>query len=489
MEQELKRRLEELRKELDAELKRREAELAREYEAKLKIKEAEITQRVEELAKARAEELRAELEEMLRRKEELVLKDMEVEQRKKLMERREELGEEFKKKEELLQKRLEVEKRMFEDNLRKELAAELERKLEVMESQFEAERAKREKALREQLEKERRERECELLERVEREVKHREEHIRKELEYEAKVKEDELRKKLEWEVKASCVVSERQPRPPYPLSALVGQELMKRALIFNAINPKIGGVLLWGQRETGKTTAVRGFAELFPPSEELKCELLCEYDNACWRCPKRFLTGTFSTDVFSADYTLDVIMNTCAVSITTAGEGNIVTPVAIIREMSPKMADIPQLLNRIPLHLKVDELEDLELRAEIVSRVHKFLEDPEKFREDYASQQVELVERVKRAHTHLPRVVLPDELRRPIVKVCRDFKAGGHGAEIMIEQLARASAAYEARPRVTVDDIIIAAHMVLPHRLGAIVEGKRLDMEQMAAIIRMESKG
>src|SRR3954468_24755344 len=56
-------------------------------------------------------------------------------------------------------------------------------------------------------------------------------------------------------------------RPIYPFSALVGQERLKRALILNAINPRVGGVLIRGEKGTAKSTAVRGLARLLPPLE------------------------------------------------------------------------------------------------------------------------------------------------------------------------------------------------------------------------------
>ena len=54
----------------------------------------------------------------------------------------------------------------------------------------------------------------------------------------------------------------------YPFTAIVGQEEMKLALLLNAINPSIGGVLIEGEKGTAKSTAVRALASLLPPMEE-----------------------------------------------------------------------------------------------------------------------------------------------------------------------------------------------------------------------------
>src|SRR5947209_562476 len=60
----------------------------------------------------------------------------------------------------------------------------------------------------------------------------------------------------------------------YPFSAIVGQDKMKLALILNAIHPAIGGVLIRGEKGTGKSTAVRALARLLP---ELAVVADCPY--------------------------------------------------------------------------------------------------------------------------------------------------------------------------------------------------------------------
>src|SRR6266487_1460964 len=74
-------------------------------------------------------------------------------------------------------------------------------------------------------------------------------------------------------------------QPIYPFSALVGQERLKRALTLNAINPKIGGVLIRGEKGTAKSTAVRALANLLPeiavsPGCPYNCEPPCEHSKA-----------------------------------------------------------------------------------------------------------------------------------------------------------------------------------------------------------------
>src|SRR6056297_3362205 len=66
-------------------------------------------------------------------------------------------------------------------------------------------------------------------------------------------------------------------RPIFPFSALVGQPRLKAALLANAVDPSIGGLLVRGEKGTGKTTVVRALAELLPPLQAIEgCPYLCD---------------------------------------------------------------------------------------------------------------------------------------------------------------------------------------------------------------------
>src|ERR1019366_4815336 len=84
-----------------------------------------------------------------------------------------------------------------------------------------------------------------------------------------------------------------------PFTALVGQEAMKTALVLNAINPGIGGVLIRGQRGTAKSTAVRALARLLPDIDVIVgCRYRCEPEApAAWcdDCHARFDGGAAPT--------------------------------------------------------------------------------------------------------------------------------------------------------------------------------------------------
>src|SRR5215203_6059633 len=96
-------------------------------------------------------------------------------------------------------------------------------------------------------------------------------------------------------------------RLTYPFSAIVGQERMKRALILNAINPQIGGVLIRGERGTAKSTAARALAALLPSLEVVKgCPFSCDParpDLFCDDCRARLARdGQLDTELRSTPF-------------------------------------------------------------------------------------------------------------------------------------------------------------------------------------------
>jgi magnesium chelatase subunit I len=81
-------------------------------------------------------------------------------------------------------------------------------------------------------------------------------------------------------------------RTLFPFTAMVGQKMMKHSLILNAIDPLIGGVLIEGQKGTGKSISVRGLSEILPPLDTVEsCRFSCnpkEPEKWCWECRERF---------------------------------------------------------------------------------------------------------------------------------------------------------------------------------------------------------
>jgi magnesium chelatase subunit I len=346
--------------------------------------------------------------------------------------------------------------------------------------------------------------------------------------------EAEIRQRLQEEEKAALAkaasrkdAERRVERVLFPFSAIVGQEVMKKALILNAINPEIGGVLVPGQKGTGKSVTVRALAEILPDIKVSRdCRYNCDPDdveNLCDECSARHkagkldfytrqtkvvdlplnitedrLVGSIDIEkVLSAgvkafepgllaevhrgilyvdeinlldDYIVDILLDSAASGmVNVEREGiSIVHPAKfiIIGSMNPEEGELrPQLLDRLALQVEITGITDISQRIEIVNHREDFTTSPVKFREKFEPQQKELRDRIKRAKEILPDVTTSPEILEHIARLCVDFNVDGHRADIIIERTARANAAYEGRLDVTRQDVEIAALMAFPHRM------------------------
>lgn len=238
----------------------------------------------------------------------------------------------------------------------------------------------------------------------------------------------------------------------FPFTAIVGQEKMKKILILNSINPSTGGVLLWGVKGIGKSTAIRGIAEIgeLNPSE---CKFAKE--NGCSRCEKRYETGLLSltsklvmhSEKHNAEYLLDKLSNSTAVNMDLG-------PEEMLRFSSPD-TPIPPAIKRIALKIRVEPLENMEEKVEVIKRRKEF-EDSDRFRKKFEKQQRMLKDRIKRAKENLKFVTVPENIYKMIGEMCK-ISANS----IIIEKLARAQAAYEGRKEVTIDDVTETSAIVL----------------------------
>ncbi len=319
----------------------------------------------------------------------------------------------------------------------------------------------------------------------------------------------------------------RSRRLLYPFAAIVGQEKMKRALILNAINPSIGGVLIRGQKGTAKSTAVRGLAEVLPGIEVVTgCRFGCDpkdEEKLCWECAGRLDEGVLPTEVrpmrvvdlpvgatedrvvgsldmeralrggerafepgilaeanrgilyvdeinLLDDYVVDALLDAAAMGMNTVEREGVSAshPASfiIVGSMNPEEGELrPQLLDRIALQVEVEGISDVEQRVEIIERRNSFASDPAKFREEFKAESERLRSRIVAAKKILPKIATSRGELRKIALICVEFGVDGHRADIMIERAARTNAAFEGRDRVGTVDIVAAAEMVLPHRM------------------------
>jgi len=313
-----------------------------------------------------------------------------------------------------------------------------------------------------------------------------------------------------------------------PFTAIVGQEKMKKSLILNAINPRIGGVLIRGEKGTAKSTAVRALAELLPEIEVVNgCPFNCNpYDGSemCDLCYAKKTNGeklevakrrmwvvdlplgatedrvVGSIDVEKAikegikalepgilaaanrgilyidevnlldDHVADVILDSAAMSINVVErEGVSVSHPSkfiLVGTMNPEEGELrPQLLDRFGLQASVESIDDAEKRVEIVKLVGSFEKSPGEFKERFEEKQKELREKIVRAKKIVNEVEISDDLLKITADTCIKLGVRTHRAEIVIDRTAKTIAALDGRKKVSFEDIKEAMELALPHRM------------------------
>lgn len=308
----------------------------------------------------------------------------------------------------------------------------------------------------------------------------------------------------------------------YPFSAIVGQAEMRRALLIAAVDGRIGGVMVFGDRGTGKSTAVRALSALLPPIEVVKgcrfacapagfagCPFDCEVGRGRARRPVPFVDlplGATEDRVVGAldleralatgekrfepgllarahrgflyidevnlleDHLVDLLLDVAA-----SGE-NVVereglslrhpARFILIGSGNPEEGELrPQLLDRFGLSVEVRTPADLADRVEVVKRRDRFDRDPEGFRAEWAAADAEVAARVARARGRLDRVTVPDPLIELAARLCQAVGADGLRGELTLVRAARAEAALAGRRTVQRADLLGVAAMALRHRL------------------------
>lgn len=307
----------------------------------------------------------------------------------------------------------------------------------------------------------------------------------------------------------------------YPFAAIVGQPLLKQALLLCAVDPGIGGVLVRGDKGTAKSTAARGLTEVLPPITLTEgCAFHCapgQPASACTVCDtdpvqrqdtvpfvtlplgatedrvlgsldlQQALQGgqrAFQPGLLAAahrgilyidevnllaDHLVDVLLDVAAMGVNSVQrEGISVSHPArftLIGTMNLEEGDLrPQLLDRFGLMVEVSAPTEKTVRAEVVRRRIAFETDPAAFAQRWQPQQDALLAQVAEAQRLLPEVALDDAMLELISHLCCEFEVASLRADIVMHKTARAIAALQARMRVTPDDVREAALLVLPHR-------------------------
>jgi magnesium chelatase subunit I len=310
-----------------------------------------------------------------------------------------------------------------------------------------------------------------------------------------------------------------QSRPVFPFTAIVGQDEMKLALILNVIDPKIGGVMIMGDRGTGKSTTVRALVDLLPEidviandpfnSDPKDPELMSQEvrekiqknepletakrkismvdlplgateDRVCGTIVKAFEPGLLAkanrgilyVDEVNLldDHLVDVLLDSAASGWNTVErEGISISHPArfiLVGSGNPEEGELrPQLLDRFGMHAQIGTVKDPQLRVQIVDQRASFDEAPIAFRNECAESQSKLTARIAEARKLLPMVQIDFESRVRISQMCSELGVDGLRGDIVTNRASQALAAFEGRVQVSVEDIYRVSPLCLRHRL------------------------
>ncbi len=325
---------------------------------------------------------------------------------------------------------------------------------------------------------------------------------------------------------------------PFPFSAIVGQEEMKQAILVAAVDPGIGGVLVFGDRGTGKSTAVRGLAALLPKMRAVAgCPYGCEPAHRCTACgseaPRHARTVEIPVPVIDLplgatedrivgaldleraltqgikafepgllaranrgflyidevnlleDHLVDLLIDVAA-----SGENVVEREGLSIRHPArfvlvgsgnPEEGELrPQLLDRFGLSVEVTTPRDVASRVEVVKRRDAFERDTEAFVQAWQKEDARLRRRIVKARERLGHVSVPDAALEQAARLCMALGTDGLRGELTLMRAARAVAALDDCAEVGIEQLRRMAPSALRHRL------RRDPLDDTGSSVRVE---
>lgn len=322
--------------------------------------------------------------------------------------------------------------------------------------------------------------------------------------------------------------SSTKRRAVFPFTAIVGQQEMKLALILNVIDPKIGGVIIMGDRGTGKSTTIRALADLLPeipivaddpfnshPSEpdlmsddirqrllqgenipvtQKKVEMIdlplgatedrvcgtIDIEKALSEGVKAFEPGLLAkanrgilyVDEVNLldDHLVDVLLDSAASGWNTVEREGISirhpAQFVLVGSGNPEEGELrPQLLDRFGMHSEIRTVREPILRVQIVEQRSEFDKNPPEFLAKHKIEQEELQQRIVNAQKLLTQLNIDYNLRVNISEVCSELNVDGLRGDIVTNHAAKALTAFEGRTEVTIEDIQRVITLCLRHRL------------------------
>jgi len=317
----------------------------------------------------------------------------------------------------------------------------------------------------------------------------------------------------------------------FPFAAIIGQDEMKLALQLNVIDPKIGGVMIMGDRGTGKSTTIRALADLLPDitiikndpfntdpkglnknyeTENIKIPMVelplgATEDRVCGTINlKEILSGgtnTFEPGLLARanrgilyvdeinlldDHLVDVLLDSAASGWNTVErEGISIKHPAkfiLVGSGNPEEGELrPQLLDRFGMHAEIRTIREPKLRVKIVEERINFDSTPQTWFEKYEQEQIVIQNKIITAQNNLNNISISKDFQLKISQICSELEIEGLRGDIVSTRAAKAIAALENRLEVTLDDIKRTITLCLRHRLRrdpmeSINSGEKIDL-------------
>lgn len=277
-------------------------------------------------------------------------------------------------------------------------------------------------------------------------------------------------------------------RALFPFAAVIGQRELKNAIIWNLVNPAIGGLLAAGEKGTAKSTLVRGAAEIACGMEIVEVplgitedRLVGAADYACAvrngvRRPENGLLGQADGNILYVDEVNLLSDHITGAILQAAGNGvNIVeregislvqrSRFVLIGSMNPEEGPLRgHFLDRFGLFVKVEGCRDCTARTAIIEERLKYEADPLLYSRQFATETERLKESIGAARAALPSVRITENAIRLAAALAEEAGAEGHRGEMALIETARAIAALDARKTINLEDLREAAKFALPHR-------------------------